>query len=563
MNDTAAWPEAIPAVDTEKQPSMGRYPFIAAVVVLVLGLSASAWIYFAASRAVSRVSPPIGTEGGEAASALLKQFDNWVIQVIAVTAAGGVGFLLLLAASTAAGRREWLQRLQSHDADWRKTMAALYCQVAESRQLEVQSENAEAVARKQAADLAYAHAQLEAELNQLKRAEKNLSQQRQSLEVSKSVLELHVEARTKELQKLQRRYEHILNSAGEGICGLDLEGRASFANPAAAKITGWAVQDLIGMPESEIFGLNGADGPAVSPTLNPGEQMFHRKDGAPFAAEFVRTSINENGRVMGSVVVFKDITERKRVDERLAQKAAELARSNSELEQFAFVASHDLQEPLRKIQAFGDRLKTKCQGAIAADAHDYLERMQSASARMRTLIDDLLTFSRVIRSSEPFVSVDLSRIAKEVLGDLELRLEKSGANIEVGNLPKIEADALQMRQLLLNLLTNALKFQPPGAHPVVKVQARTFNLPSGEEMCELTVADNGIGFEEKYLEKIFAVFQRLHGRAEYEGTGVGLAVCRRIADRHHGDITAKSQLGQGATFVVTLPMRQAKAQTAQ
>src|ERR1043165_9687786 len=119
-----------------------------------------------------------------------------------------------------------------------------------------------------------------------------------------------------------------------------------------------------------------------------------------------------------------------------------------------------------------------------------------------------------------------------------------------------------MRQLLLNLISNALKFQPPGAHPVVKIHARSFNLPSGEEMCELTVEDNGIGFEEKYLEKIFAVFQRLHGRTEYEGTGVGLAVCRRITDRHHGTITAKSQLGKGATFIITLPMHQAKRETA-
>jgi light-regulated signal transduction histidine kinase (bacteriophytochrome) len=215
-----------------------------------------------------------------------------------------------------------------------------------------------------------------------------------------------------------------------------------------------------------------------------------------------------------------------------------------------------LQEPLRKIQAFGDRLKTKCEGAIAADAHDYLDRMQSASARMRTLIDDLLTFSRVIRSSVPFASVSLDTLTGEVLGDLEVRIEKSGARVEVGSLPTIEADPLQMRQLLLNLIGNALKFQAPGAQPVIKIHSRNFNLPSGEAMCELSIEDNGIGFEEKYLDKIFAVFQRLHGRTEYEGTGVGLAVCRRITDRHHGTITARSQLGKGATFVVTLPLRQ-------
>ena len=135
--------------------------------------------------------------------------------------------------------------------------------------------------------------------------------------------------------------------------------------------------------------------------------------------------------------------------------------------------------------------------------------------------------------------------------------------MQVGELPVMEADPMQMHQLLLNLLSNALKFQTAGAVPVIKVRSRTFSALSGEQLCEITVEDNGIGFEEKYLEKMFAVFQRLHGRSEYEGTGVGLAVCRRITDRHHGTITAKSQLGQGAIFIVTLPLRQAKKEPLQ
>jgi light-regulated signal transduction histidine kinase (bacteriophytochrome) len=177
---------------------------------------------------------------------------------------------------------------------------------------------------------------------------------------------------------------------------------------------------------------------------------------------------------------------------------------------------------------------------------------------MRTLINDLLAFSRVIRSSEPFVEVDLGQITREALGDLEVRIEKTGAKVEAGDLPIIQADAMQMRQLMLNLLGNALKFQPAGAQPLVKISSRIFSANSGEKICEISIQDNGIGFEEKYMDKIFAVFQRLHGRNEYEGTGVGLAVCRRITDRHHGNITAKSQLGKGATFIVTLPTRQPK-----
>jgi PAS domain S-box-containing protein len=363
---------------------------------------------------------------------------------------------------------------------------------------------------------------------------------------------MHVQARTEALQSLQRRYELILNSAGEGICGLDVDGKATFVNPTVAKLTGWPVDELVGKTEREIFVSDGQS----DDRLSTDERVLHRKDGTRFPVEFVKTPINENGRVVGSVVVFKDITERKQVQDSLSRKAAELARSNSELEQFAFVASHDLQEPLRKIQAFGDRLKVRCQSIEAPEIQNYLERMQSAAARMRTLINDLLAFSRVIRSSEPFVPVDLAVVTREVLGDLEVRIEKSGAKIDMENLPTVEADPMQMRQLMLNLLSNALKFQPPGASPVIRITASTSTPLSREPQCEIHVQDNGIGFDERYMDKIFAVFQRLHGRTEYEGTGVGLAVCRRIVDRHHGNITAKSQPDKGATFIVTLPLKQ-------
>jgi light-regulated signal transduction histidine kinase (bacteriophytochrome) len=273
--------------------------------------------------------------------------------------------------------------------------------------------------------------------------------------------------------------------------------------------------------------------------------------------EFVKSPINENGVMIGAVLIFKDITERKRVEETIAQKADELTRSNAELEQFAFVASHDLQEPLRKIQAFGDRLKLKIGEAIPAEGQDYLQRMQNAAARMSTLINDLLTFSRVFRRTDPLVLVDLGTVIRGVISDLEVRTEKSGAVVDVGELPTLEADPMQMHQLLLNLISNALKFQAPGSKPMVTIRSRKFSSNSGEWHCEISVQDNGIGFDEKYMDKIFAVFQRLHGRSEYEGTGVGLAVCRRITDRHHGTIAARSQVGKGSTFTITLPVKQA------
>lgn len=568
MSNAAAWTDGTAGNDGgSSKSSIARRALLLSALSLAMGLSVSAWMYSRGAHAISGITGSGGKgltlDRWAEHALLLQQFDHSIMTIMVPTATGGALCVLLMLSGLGLSRSFWLKRLKAKEEEWRKTVSGLQIQLAASRSSEDilklrQVEGTGKEHEEQIRRLELRNAQLQTELDQLKRAEKTLSQRRQELESSKTVLELHVQERTGELQKLQRRYELILNSAGEGICGLDLEGKATFVNPAVSRITGFPIGDLIGKSEKEIFGENGSKGDIK----NSGERIFHRKDGSCVPLEYVKTPIQENDREVGAVLVFKDIAERKRVEEAIAQKAAELARSNAELEQFAFVASHDLQEPLRKIQAFGDRLKQKIGGAIAPEAQEYLERMQSASARMRTLINDLLTFSRVIRRTEPFVSVDLGAVTKGVLGDLEVRIEKSGAKIDAGDLPMIEADPMQMHQLLLNLISNALKFQPAGAQPVVKIRSRTLSALSGEQFCEITVQDNGIGFEEKYLEKMFAVFQRLHGRSEYEGTGVGLAVCRRITDRHHGTITAKSQVGHGATFIVTLPMHQAKTETA-
>ncbi|HMD50325.1 MAG TPA: ATP-binding protein, partial [Bryobacteraceae bacterium] len=231
------------------------------------------------------------------------------------------------------------------------------------------------------------------------------------------------------------------------------------------------------------------------------------------------------------------------------------ARSNGELEQFAYVASHDLQEPLRKIQAFGDRLKTKFSDGLPNEGKDYLERMQNAAYRMQTLINDLLTLSRVATQTRPFVDVDLSETAWLVQCDLESRIEQLGGSVEVGALPVIAADRVQMSQLLQNLIGNGLKFHKPDVPPRVTVRSAKVRDPNGaaEDVCRISVEDNGIGFDEKYCDRIFQVFQRLHGRNEYEGTGIGLAICRKIVERHGGTITAHSTPGTGSQFVITLP----------
>src|SRR6266404_4251731 len=241
-------------------------------------------------------------------------------------------------------------------------------------------------------------------------------------------------------------------------------------------------------------------------------------------------------------------------NEELTDSTVRLEQSNRELQDFASVASHDLQEPLRKVQAFGDRLLTEYGAAMGEQGQDYLDRMLKATKRMQSLIRDLLTFSRIGSKGRSFLPVDLAQVTLEVLSDLEVRIAETNAVVEVGDLPTINADAMQMRQLLQNLIGNALKFHQKGKPPAVRVYAEKADLrPAADGMFRLVVEDNGIGFDEKYLDRIFTVFQRLHSLVEYEGTGIGLAVCRKIAQRHGGEITATSILGQGATFVVTLP----------
>ena len=262
--------------------------------------------------------------------------------------------------------------------------------------------------------------------------------------------------------------------------------------------------------------------------------------------------------------LHREVEERRQVNEEMRGLNQQLEVSNRELQDFASVASHDLQEPLRKIRAFGDRLARQRSG-LDDDGRAYLERMLTAAGRMQSLISDLLTFSRVATRAMPFQRVNMNEVAAGVLGDLEMKIEQSGGRVELGDLPEIEADPLQMRQMLQNLIGNALKFHREGEAPVVRVEARLEGeggMPVAEgavpARVRLTVRDNGIGFDEKYTDRIFTIFQRLHGRDVYEGTGVGLAICRKIVERHGGSIAAKSEPGQGATFIITLPIEQAR-----
>lgn len=236
-----------------------------------------------------------------------------------------------------------------------------------------------------------------------------------------------------------------------------------------------------------------------------------------------------------------------------------LQRSNQELQDFAYVASHDLQEPLRKIQAFGTILQDEYAETLG-EGSDYLARMRSAAARMSTLIEDLLAFSRVTTHAKEHAEIDLTTIINEVLEDLETRTKDTHGEVVVEHMPKINADPLQMRQLFQNLIGNALKFHRPDVPPKVTIHSKITQPTTDDDgIYEIRVSDNGVGFDEKYLDRIFAVFQRLHGRDSYEGTGIGLAVCRKIVERHDGTITASSIPGKGSTFIISFPIKKPRS----
>ncbi|MGB7540335.1 MAG: ATP-binding protein [Anaerolineales bacterium] len=375
-----------------------------------------------------------------------------------------------------------------------------------------------------------------------------------------------------ELRRSEEKYRTLLDNIEEGYYELDMDGRYTFVNDALA--------DLIRAPKNKILGTNFQQfiDPEYVGRVKQAYQAAFQLGGAIHGIEykirskeglsrFVETSALISRSMMGEMSglrgIVRDITTRKQAEQYQIERKA-LERSNKELEQFASVASHDLQEPLRKIQTLGDRLNTLYGESLNEEGRGYLERMRSAANRSRKLIDDLLSLSRVATQGRPFVRVDLSMVARDVVADLEERIEQSGGRVVVDELPVVEADPAQMRQLLQNLIVNGLKFHRPEQKPQIKVSGRIIEAKrrslaadGADDHCQIFVKDNGIGFDEKYLDRIFQPFQRLHSSKEYEGTGIGLSICRRIVERHGGEISAKSQPGQGSTFIVTLKVHQA------
>ena len=375
------------------------------------------------------------------------------------------------------------------------------------------------------------------------------------------------------LRESENRYRSLFESMHEGFylariilddAGEPFDLEYLEVNPAFEKMMGHTRDQMVGRTAREAVG-------AIKPewleifyhVQQTGEPGHHSSYSDIFHQYFEAFAFRPaEGQF---AVIVTDISERKQAEEALSEAdrtlkeyAQKLQRSNRELQDFASIASHDLQEPLRKVKAFGNLLQTSMEGRLNDQEENYLKRMVQASERMQNLIDALLGLSRVSTKVQSARPVDLGSMAAEIVSGMDVEIERLGGRVEVGPLPEVEADTVQVRQLLQNLISNALKFHRPGVPPVIQVSGQVQPALEGAaaDTARIEVKDNGIGFDIRYLDRIFQPFERLHGRTEYEGTGMGLAICKKIVERHQGQITAQSVVGEGSTFIVILPIKQ-------
>ncbi len=275
-------------------------------------------------------------------------------------------------------------------------------------------------------------------------------------------------------------------------------------------------------------------------------------------------SFDPSGKMTEYNGVLKDITESYYYKRALEQKIQQLDKSNRNLQEFVYVASHDLQEPLRKISTFTERLNSKFDNILGQEGNMFLKRILSSTASMQTLLEDLLSFSRLSFDEKKFEQTSINQCIDNVIADLEVKIEETKTTVTCDKIPEVDAYSSQIKQLFNNLIGNAIKFRKPGTPcaitisnlPVSQQDYLTHPLAKGMEYVKISVSDNGIGFDQEFSEKIFMIFQRLNGKAEYAGSGVGLAICKKIVDNHHGIIYANSQPEQGASFTIMLPIKQ-------
>lgn len=372
-----------------------------------------------------------------------------------------------------------------------------------------------------------------------------------------------------ELEKSRKKYSDLFDFAPVGYLSFDEDGLILEANLTIATMLGverkWMAnspfQKYVLKEDRDAFRLH-LQKISKTKARDKCELKLAVRNRNEFYAQLNSLYVAESdGKIFCHTSVI-DITERKMAEEslqkahdelekRVVERTKELVRVNGVLQDFASIASHDLREPLRKITAFGNMLKAKCGDSMGEQGCDYTERMIDAAKRMDAFLHALLSYSRISAAANSFTPVDLAAVVNQVLSDLEVQIARTRGRVEVGNLPTLEADSSQMWQLFQNLIANGLKFHR-NEPPVIKVGGQ--KLKDGQY--EIFVEDNGIGFDTKYLDRIFSPFQRLHGRNEYEGTGMGLTICKKIVERHGGSITARSTPGVGTTFIIILPLNQ-------
>ncbi len=368
-----------------------------------------------------------------------------------------------------------------------------------------------------------------------------------------------------QLEQLHRRNQLILDAAGEGIFGVDLEGLITFINPAGAELLGYAPDEMTGKPQHILMQPLDSDGVPYTLPENPtymvyrdgqvrhvSQHYFRHRNGESFPVEYTSKPIFEDGNIVGTVVTFRNISQQMESEQNLRQYAQDLEKINKELSNFTSVATHDLQEPLRKVVTLSDRLTMTNNERLDEKGRDYLERIVSSVRRMQQLVIDLLEYSKTTSLKHEFSNVQMNEEIKDVLSTLEIQIEKTQATIEVDPLPELEGSAFQIRQLFQNLISNAIKFHKPGVPPHVTIKSEKRVNGSWT----IVVEDEGIGFDEQYLDRIFQPFRRLHRQEEFEGSGMGLAVCEKIVSLHRGMITAESTKNHGSRFIIVLPEKQ-------
>ncbi len=411
--------------------------------------------------------------------------------------------------------------------------------------------------------------QLESQISALEQLlevqERTVLQQAGRLE--KALEELY--QRTEELERSEKAFqqqtrilESILASMSEGVVVADETGKFLVFNPAAERMVGigkinadpgqWPKgygvfhpNTTTPYPFNELPLVRAIQGEECDEV-----ELYIRNPKVP---EGVLISVSgrpvrdEQGTLKKGVIVFHDITERKRAEEVLKRTAAELARSNTELEQFAYVASHDLQEPLRMVASFTTLLERRYKGKLDADADEFIAHAVNGAKRMQVLINDLLRYSRVTTQERPIQPADSAAALNRALANLKIAMEETGTQVTRDSLPGINADPTQLTRLFQNLISNAIKFrrsEPPRIHVSAWQE---------QQKWIFSVRDNGIGIAPEHADRIFLIFQRLHTRSEYAGTGIGLAICKKIVERHGGEIWVESQPGKGSVFSFTIP----------